>query len=210
MSQVSATSDSSTVQAFDEIFEAYRPPIYGYLRRLSQDPAQADDLTQEAFVRVHRGLSDFRGDSSLKTWLYRIARNVFLDHSRRASTRREEANLPLESPSGTYVNRPDEASPRPDQAADRNEMSECVRDHTRALPDSYRDVLVLRDMQDLKNQEIADILGISLATAKMRLHRARTKLRESLETDCDFEHDERGVFVCETKEPDDSPRAPSQ
>ncbi len=80
-------------------------------------------------------------------------------------------------------------------------MSDCVQDYTNALPDSYRDVLALHDMMGLRNQEIALALGVSLPTVKIRLHRARAKLRKSLAAGCDFGHDERGVFVCESKSP---------
>ena len=82
-------------------------------------------------------------------------------------------------------------------------MSECVEGFIDRLPPSYRAVLVLHDLQGLKNSEIADVLHCSLDTVKIRLHRARKTLRATLNAGCDFAHDERNVFVCETKESSD-------
>lgn len=199
--RAAATQDHpDTPLDFAGVFQAHQRPIYNYLLRLTQNPAEADDLTQEVFVRVYRSLSTFRGDSSLKTWLYRIASNVFLDHARRASTRLAGVTLPLEEAPGGDDGWADAAAPQPEQLAAQTEMSACVQAFVKTLPESYRVVLVLHDLQGSKNREIAEILGCSLATVKIRLHRAREKLRAALNAGCDFAHDERNVFVCEPKE----------
>lgn len=93
----------------------------------------------------------------------------------------------------------DEASPSPEQLATQSEMSACVQSFIQRLSPNYRAVLVLHDLQGLKNREIAEVLDCSLSTVKIRLHRARSKLRESLNAGCDFDHDKRNVFVCEEK-----------
>jgi len=80
-----------------EVFREYRHPIYNYLLRMTQNQAEAEDLTQETFIRAHRSLSTFRGEASLSTWLYRIATNVSLDHFRRRTTRQARTALPLEN-----------------------------------------------------------------------------------------------------------------
>ena len=91
------------------------------------------------------------------------------------------------------------ASSSPQQLAAQSEMSDCVQRFIADLSPDYRTALVLHDLQGLKNREIADVLDISLSNVKIRLHRARKKLREALDAGCDFGHDERNVFVCEPK-----------
>jgi RNA polymerase sigma-70 factor (ECF subfamily) len=183
---------------FTDVFSEYERPIYNYLFRMTENETEADDLTQETFVRVHRGLPTFRGESSLSTWIYRIATNVSFDHFRRRATQQAKTAVPLEesTPDVEWV---DEAPSSPEQLAAQSEMSECVDGFVDRLPPSYRAVLVLHDMQGLKNREIAEVLDCSLDNVKIRLHRARKKLREALNTGCDFDRDERNVFVCEPK-----------
>jgi RNA polymerase sigma-70 factor (ECF subfamily) len=183
---------------FSDVFQEYERPIYNYLLRMTQNQVEAEDLTQETFIRVHRSLPTFRGESSLSTWLYRIATNVSLDHFRRSTTQQAKVALPLEEtkPEGEWA---DEAPPSPEQRAAQAEMSACVEGFIQRLPPDYRAVLVLHDLQGLKNREIAEALDIPLSTVKIRLHRARNKLREALDTGCDTTHDERNILVCEPK-----------
>jgi RNA polymerase sigma-70 factor (ECF subfamily) len=191
-------SQESHPPDFAAVFAEYERPIYNYLLRMTQNQAEAEDLTQETFIRVHRSLPDFRGKSSLSTWLYRIATNVSVDHFWRRATQQAKVTLPLEEakPEGEWA---DESPAPPEQQAVQSEMSACVEKFIQRLPASYRTVLVLHDLQGLKNREIAEILDISLSTVKIRLHRARNKLRESLDAGCDTTHDERNVLVCEPK-----------
>lgn len=187
---------------FNDIYEEYYGLVHNYLWRMTENQTQAEDLTQETFVRVHRGLSTFRGDSSVKTWLYRVASNIFLDHTRRVSTKQDRATAALDKTVGVAGDWEDKEMPQPDQLAARSEMSACVQEHLKALPESYRTVLVMHDEEGLTTREIAKVLGCSEANAKIRLHRAREKLRASLNAGCDFTCDERNVFVCERKAPD--------
>lgn len=193
---------------FASVFRDYQSPIYNYLLRMTQNPAEAEDLTQETFIRVHANLSTFRGEASLRTWLYRIATNVSYDYFRRTSTRQAKGALSLEE---TDVERKEviaEAPASPEQLTAQSDMSACVEGYIERLPPSYRAVLVLADLQGLKNSEIADVLQCSLETVKIRLHRARKTLRATLSAGCDFGHDERAVFVCETKAGSDEGSAP--
>jgi RNA polymerase sigma-70 factor (ECF subfamily) len=187
---------------FAEVFRQYRRPIYNYLLRMTQNQAEAEDLTQETFIRAHGSLPTFRGEASLSTWLYRIATNTSLDHLRRRSTRQARTALPLEKMEFD-VDQDGDTPSSPEQLATCSEMSACVQEFVQGLPPDHRAVLVLKDLQGLKNREIAEVLDCSLATVKIRLHRARTKLREALDAGCDFSHDERNVFVCEPKEVDE-------
>ena len=194
-----AGSERDPPPDFPDVFDEYQRPIYNYLLRMTQSQAEAEDLTQETFIRVHRSLPSFRGEASLSTWIYRIATNVSLDHFRRSATRQAKAAVSLEETEsdGEWV--PDKTASSPEQVAAQSEMSDCIQSFIGRLPPSYRTVLVLHDLQGLKNREIADVLDCSLDTVKIRLHRARKKLRASLDAGCDFAHDERNVFVCEPK-----------
>ena len=209
MSQYSKVTVPQEVQSpgsqsldFAEVFRQYQRPIYNYLLRMTQNQTEAEDLTQETFVRAHRSLPTFRGEASLSTWLYRIATNVSFDHFRRRTTRQAGSALSLEKIDFDR-DRDSDAPSSPEQLAARSEMSTCVQTFVQRLPPDYRAVLVLKDVQGLKNREIAEVLECSVATVKIRLHRARTKLREALNAGCNFSHDERNIFVCEPKEVDD-------
>lgn len=188
----------SQARNFSDVFVEYQPPIYNYLLRLTENQTEAEDLTQETFIRVHRSLSTFRGESSLATWLYRIATNVSFDHFRRKTSQQAKVAVPLEDarPERELA---DESPSSPEQLAAQSEMSDCVEGFVERLPPAYRAVLILHDFQGLKNPEIAEVLDCSLDTVKIRLHRARKKLKTSLNTGCDFDYDERNVLVCEPK-----------
>ena len=185
---------------FDDIFRKFDRPIYNYLLHLTQNQTEAEDLSQETFIRVYNKLTTFRGEASLSTWIYRIATNVSVDHFRRSKTNRAKAIESLEESDFEKVCI-DDNTPLPDDQVAQSEMSDCVQNFIQRLPLSYRTVLLLHDLQGLKVQDIADILDCSLDTVKIRLHRARNKLKETLDAGCDLAHDERNVLVCEPNLP---------
>ena len=184
---------------FADVFQDYQRPIYNYLLRMTQNEADAEDLTQETFVRVYRSLPSFRGEASLSTWIYRIATNASLDHFRRSATRQAEATLSLEELElgGEWL--VDETSPSPEQLVDQSEITACVQSFVQRLPADYRAALVLHDLQGLKNREIADVLDVPLSTVKIRLHRARKKLRAALNACCDFSHESWDGMSCDPR-----------
>ena len=184
---------------FASIFNEYQHPIFNYLFRMTQDSDLAEDLTQETFIRVHKGLPNFREESNLSTWIYRIATNASFDYFRSKGLRQEKTTVSLDETEADRVWIPDEDSSPPEQTAVQSEMSACVQRFIRELPPDYRAALILSDLQGMKNREIADVLDISLDTVKIRLHRARKKLRAALNLGCDYSHDERNVLVCEEK-----------
>jgi len=192
------------VPEFTDIFEEYQLPIFHYLFRLTQDHAEAEDLAQETFARVYCSLPKFRGEASLSTWIYRIATNVSHDHFRKTPSKKEHSGHSLEDLTSERDWIADEESDSPEQATAQFEMSACVQSFVMNLPSDYRTVLVMHDMQGLKNQEIADILDCALDTVKIRLHRARKMLRESLNKGCNFTRDETNVFICEPTSVDQS------
>ncbi len=175
---------------FEDIHETYRPKIYRYLSRLV-GTQEADDLTQEVFIKVNRNLEGFRGDSNLSTWLYRIATNVAIDKLRSASYQRAmREGLPSNSAENDEAEFAEqdpwtgEKKLLVEQDLVRMEMNRCIRDFIERLPEIYRTVLVLGDLEGFANKEIAEILGISLGTVKIRIYRAREKLRKELEQHC--------------------------
>jgi len=177
------------------VFEQHRDRIHRYLLRLARNAAEAEDLTQETFLRAHRQLESLRDPAALTSWLYRIATHLAYDRFRQTTSRADAAVD--EAPS--EAERPDADAPRADQVFEQTEMSGCVQEFVGTLPDTYRAVLLLHDAQGLTNPEIARMLGCSLETVKIRLHRARIKLNSILSAGCDFDQDRRGVLVCERR-----------
>lgn len=165
---------------FSDVFKEYQKPIYNYLLRMTQNKSEAEDLTQETFIKVNQSLSKFRGDSSLSTWLYRIATNTSHDYFRKKTVQKSKDSLSIEeSETGNEKAIYDEFSSTENLAA-QSEMSTCVQDFILSLKTDYRSVLVLHDMQGLKNREIADVLNCTLDTVKIRLYRARKELQKTL------------------------------
>ena len=177
---------------FQKIYEVFQPKILRYLAHMVGDN-EAEDLTQEVFVKVNQALKTFRGESKLSTWLYRIATNAALDRLRSPACRRM-AQITLSDDSiangEADVDGRDvwtgEKTPSVEQQLVQKEMNECIRGFAEKLPENYRTVLMLSELEGLRNNEIAEILGITLDTVKIRLHRARAKLKEELETHCEF------------------------
>lgn len=194
-----ATAPTTAVPADSTaVAERYRASIYRYILRLVRDPERADDLTQETFLRVHQRLEGLKDAGALEAWLYRIATNICYDRLRGREHRRPA--LPLRSVGDNEEEAiVDDAALRPDQLLEQSDMSDCVLRFLTGLPQSQREVLLLHDLQGFTGPEIADRLGISLHNVKIRLHRARTRLRAALSEGCDFTCNDRGVFVCEPK-----------
>lgn len=178
--------------------EAY-PRIRRYVLSLVRDDAEAEDLTQEAFLRAHRQHAQLRDPKAEVAWLYRIATHVTVDRMRERSRRQElvpSTALEPENP-----REPADEGPALQQVIEQGEMTACVQSYIVGLPDTYRSVLLLSDVHEMSGPEIARMLGVSLPTVKIRLHRARQKLRAALQVACAFERDARNVLVCEEQPP---------
>jgi len=130
-------------------------------------------------ARVSQALAGFRGEAALSTWIYRIATNVAFDRARSPGFQLQARTAEPAALAGLG------AAPTIEQDIARREMSECVRDYVDQLPADYRTVVVLSELEELPDREIAEVLGISLEAAKIRLHRARARLRQMLEQGCD-------------------------
>ncbi len=185
---------------FSSIYEAFQPKIIRYLTRLVGE-ADAEDLAQEVLIKVNEALPGFRGKSQLSTWIYRIATNVALDRLRSPSYRQAAQSCPANGE--TEVQDRDaltgEKTPLVEPQVFRKEMRECLQGFIQRLPENYRVVLILSEFEGLKDNEIAETLGISPGAVKIRLHRAKERLKEDLLARCDSYWVEENEFLPELK-----------
>jgi len=191
-------------EPFRKVHDEFRQKIYRYLCRMIGE-TDAEDVCQEVFVKVDKALPGFRGESSLATWIYRVATNAALDHVRSASSRQAALRTGLsaadEPVPGEGVMGPGGEVQLPDTLLIRKDMNDCIRGIVDSLPELYRTALVLSDLEELTNAEIAAVLGISLDAAKIRIHRARTRLRKEMDKKCVFYRDSRNELACDRKTP---------
>lgn len=187
------------------LFTAQRDRVRRALVRIVGE-AEADDLTQEVFMRATRALPDFRGEAAVSTWLLRIARGIGLDYLRSRRHREVQRTVPFAGPTADEANtaaaatEPSEA-PAALRGLVRREMSACIREYVTRLAPEHRVVIELKDLEGLSNAEIATRLGVSVGAAKIRLHRARQMLRRELERGCEFYRDEESELACDRKKP---------
>ena len=161
-------------RAFEDLVRDQQHRVYGLALRMLGNVAEAQDVAQEVFIRAHRGLAEFRGDARLSTWLYTIASRLCLNRlagsERRLVRHGEEALAQM----------PD-ARPGPDEAILRGELEEALHRAIGELPEERRVVVLLRDVEGLAYEEIAEILELPVGTVRSRLHRARLDLKDKLE-----------------------------
>jgi RNA polymerase sigma-70 factor (ECF subfamily) len=165
------------LSAFDELYQRFSPMVYHLALRLSGDAEEASDLTQDVFLRVYRHLEGFRGRSTLRTWIYRVA----LNQCRTRLARRRpltqglaeegvEGGAPLADPGRG-----------PEELALAHDAGRRVAQALAALPLVFREAVVLRDLEDLAYEEIAAVLGVRIGTVRSRIARGREQLRQLLE-----------------------------
>ena len=200
-------SDSKTGNdlEFHSIYKTFYPKIVRYLAHVV-GWRDAEDVTQEVFVKINQALKTFKGESQVSTWIYRIATNSALDKLRSPSFRqRGGSSLSGESSGEGEAEIMDknpwtgEKMPSVETSVIRREMNECIRSVVEKLPENYRTVVALSELEGFRDDEIAEILGVSIHTAKIRLHRARARLKKELGAHCNFYRDERNEFACDQK-----------
>jgi len=162
--------------AFEELVRLYEKRVLSLTLRMCANPDDAAEAAQEAFFAAWQGLKSFRGDSSFSTWLYRLASNACVDLLRREKRRQaavslDDEDLNLDFPAQI---------PSPQEEAERRELGERIEAGLRALPSEYRAVLVLREVQQLRYDEIGEALGLDVGTVKSRISRGRKRLRAFL------------------------------
>ena len=164
-------------QAFQALYDKHKRRVYSLCLRMTANTAEAEDLTQEAFLQLYRKIATFRGESAFSTWLHRLSVNVVLMHLRKK-------NLPVVSLEETTQGG-DEDTPKKDFGADdlalagsidRLQLQKAVDD----LPPGYRTIFVLHDIEGYEHNEIAAIVGCAIGNSKSQLHKARMKLRDLL------------------------------
>jgi len=192
------------IPEFSEIYKEFYHPIARYLSRLVC-PCEAEELAQETFLKVSRHLHEFNGRSSLSTWIYRIATNTATDRLRTPEFRQQMQTVPLQdSPDAVLAQElhkvwqkkfPVDAH----EMAVKQEMCECIREFAESLPTEYKIILMLKDVDGMKNREISEILDLSLDVVKIRLHRARAAFRKKLQQGCEFYYTPDNELACHRK-----------
>lgn len=171
--------------AFAEIMERYHTKIFGLAHNLLRNAADAEEIAQDTFIRAHRGLANFRGDSSLATWLYRIALNLSRNRYWYFFRRRRQDAVSLERPlseesDGTFSDLIAADTHSPVQETVTQEFSDLIAECMEKLDSRHREILTMRNILNLPYDEIARALGINVGTVKSRIARARENLRKLL------------------------------
>src|SRR5208282_2985577 len=186
-SAVIAELKAGSEEAYSWLIGEFHQPIYGLIYRIVNDPSDAADTTQDVFLKVFRGMKHFHGESSLKTWIYRIAlheaanrrRWWFRHKAKETSIEPLESDGPRAGENAMQVALTDPADSPFDNVAHR-EVQHRVEEELRKVPEPYRTTLILRDLEEMSYDEIAEVLEISLGTVKSRLTRGREALRQRL------------------------------
>lgn len=165
-------------EAFSQLVAAYEKPVYNQCLRMCGNPEDARDLSQEAFVKAWRGLRFYKSEAAFSTWLYRLTNNVCIDFLRKQK-RRPVESITADDEQQSELELPDTA-PLPEEQLLHREQKQTVARAMERLEGEFRQVLILRVIQDLSYEEIAEIMDIRVGTVKSRLARARNKLRKIL------------------------------
>ena len=185
-----AALKAGSEEAFGILISQYSQPLFNLIARSLQDPADAADITQEVFIKVFRSIRSFHGESSLRTWLYRIALHE-ASNQRRWWTRHKRQELTIDTPLSSAESEDGDDSlclgatllcgeDSPHQHAEHGELKARVEDCLRKLPEVFRTVVVLREMEGFSYEEIAEVVQVPAGTVKSRLTRGRAALKEIL------------------------------
>jgi RNA polymerase sigma-70 factor (ECF subfamily) len=171
-------------EPIEALWNQYSRRLGTFIRSRVEDDAEAEDILQEVFIRIHRNLCCQADRDKPESWIYQIARNLIIDHYRKRRTWVElPENLPSEPDWGEWVNLEDDPEAK---------LALSLREMIDELPEPYSQALILTEYQGLSQKQLAERLGISLSGAKSRVQRAREKLRDMLLNCCHFELDRRG------------------
>lgn len=161
---------AGSLAAFEMIYQRYHRRTFSLCLRMTNSQTEAEDLTQEVFIQLFRKIGSFRGDSAFSTWLHRLTVNQVLMHFRRRSVKNEKTSDDGEVPEQTVHGT---ANPNKMPVIDRIALKNAIAE----LPNGYRNVFVLHDVEGYEHEEVARMMGISVGTSKSQLHKARLKLR---------------------------------
>jgi RNA polymerase sigma-70 factor (ECF subfamily) len=170
--------------AFEELLGRYEDKVFRLAYRILRNETDAKEILQETFVSIWRKLDTFKGDSQFGSWVYRIATNAALmrlrSHRRHPEVSTEELPIGYLDNYGTPMPAGENWSKRPDDELQSSELRAHIQKAVDGLPDIYRTVFIIRDVEGLSTEETAEALGISIPTVKTRLHRARIALRDAI------------------------------
>jgi RNA polymerase sigma-70 factor (ECF subfamily) len=166
-------------RAFGELVRRYESKVYSLALKMLRNPEDAEDVLQDTFLRAYRGIKSFQGNSTFSTWIYRITANSALMRLRKRQL--PTVSIDDADERETPINIADWA-PGPVEQMLNQETQNAMAEAIESLPAEFRQVFVLRDLEELSNAEVADILDLSVAAVKSRLHRARLKIRNRLAT----------------------------
>jgi RNA polymerase sigma-70 factor (ECF subfamily) len=178
--QLLAAHRKGAAGAVAELLSAYQRRVYAICARMLRDEQEARDLAQESLIHVLEGLESYDGRCRLSTWIIQVTINCCLSYLRKERLRR---HAPLEGPAWRAGRAPASAEPSPARRVEQQEAAAAVRRALGALDPPMRAILILRDMQDLEYQQIAEVLDVPVGTVKSRLFRARAALRAAVETE---------------------------
>jgi len=168
-------------RAFEILLTRHQRPVFNFILRSVRSRATAEELMQEAFLRVIKGAAKYKQQAKFTTWLYTIARNLCVDHSRRMKHRRTQSlDQPLGEDGGTMLDRVADDQIGSDRKAVSKELSGRMQEAIAALSDEQREVFLLREFQHLPFKEIAEVVGVPENTVKSRMRYALEKLRDAL------------------------------
>ncbi len=170
LTQAAANGDMG---AFEEIYQRHHRRVYSICLRMLQNAFEAEDLTQDVFIQLYRKVGSFRGDSAFTTWLHRLTVNQVLMHFRKRNVKFEKVTEEGETPDQIVAGT---ANPNKMPIVDKIALENAIDQ----LPDGYKNVFVLHDVEGFEHEEVARILGCSVGTSKSQLHKARLKLRKLL------------------------------
>ncbi len=160
-------------EAFTALFNAHKSKVYSICLRMTGNTAEAEDLTQDAFLQVFRKLASFRGDSSLSTWLYRVTVNTVLMRFRKKGLRQISLDAPPPNTVGLQKQEYSKVDERLSTSVDRIDLTRAMSE----LPSGYRTIFVLHELKGYEHHEIARLLKCSVGNSKSQLHKAKTKMR---------------------------------
>ena len=182
---LAARAAAGDAGAFDALVTLFGGRVFSVALRLLQDRGEAEDLAQEVFVALYHHLPEFRGESRLSTWIYRITKNRALNRLKFLKRRQHGAQSDVDDPTvARLVSDPetgDGAERDPLKKLHGHALSAVLEKHLRELPEEQRSLVILRDLEDLSYEEIAEVTGLPLGTVKSRLHRARAELATRLQ-----------------------------
>jgi RNA polymerase sigma-70 factor, ECF subfamily len=180
-----AQAQAGDLSAFEALVEKHRDKVYGVALRMTRSEADAAEITQETFLSAFQHLPEFRGEAAFGSWVHRIAANhalMRLRHQNVVTAAEEELTGPEFNERGSWVEYPsNDWSRRADEKALDAELGTAIQRATDRLPNRYREVFVLKDVEGLSYEQISEITGDSIPAIKSRLHRARLELREAID-----------------------------